>query len=80
MKLTIKQYLQCNVEYQLGREWSGHSFPCGVWTPSRTFINGDGTWKSLMEHGQLPRNLILIQIEEVPYAKEVTKYDPRENR
>jgi len=65
MQMQLRTYLSTNAVWHLG---SGtphyqHGWPCGVWAPGRPEFKHHYTWSELMQHGCIPKNLILIGVQ-----------------
>ena len=74
MKLSVKEWLQENLEYHMETSYTGHSFPCGVWAQPKGSVPWPRhaerkKWIVLAKHGLLPKTFVLIAMEN-SYGKE----------
>lgn len=63
MKLSVADYLEANSIFHVGRKTGHHSFPCGLWPNPNNSMIQSRTWLSLLQHGLLSKNMIIIELE-----------------
>jgi len=64
--LPLQTYMKSNMNWHVATpfvESSEHGFPCGVWSPARPEYKHHYSWDELLQHGCVPKNLILIGVQ-----------------
>ncbi len=60
----VRAFAEENAKWHVGGASAGHAWPCGVWFPARKNEPMLGSWRTVIQHGLVPLNTVLIFADE----------------